>query len=590
MNFYKKLSFNKSVILYTLRITYKFKFYFIGSILFIIINFIYNFYQSNTFNNFTNLIYNKDSTLEQFFDKGYYLLIYMATSTILYSFESYFISLLNFNIIKYIRYKFYKSIIYKKIDFFDENKSNSLFSLLDNDIQYFKSLTFINIITFLRAIFWFFHDIYMMYFNYKKLLFLFLSIFPILFYFFSLSNNKRRIFLDSLYNQKIEFNNKAFDILENIRIVKYFSTEEEEINNYNKILNDMYINQKNTIKKFNILDLLTNLSFFFGLVFVIKFGINLFKKENIQISNLINFIYYSYYAFNNLSNLIYLKNNFFEAIHSCEKIFNIINFEKIKTEETKEKIEIKGNIQLINITFKYPFKDAIILNDINLNIKNGEVVGIIGKSGSGKSTIANLIMRLYELNNQNSKILIDNINIKNINLKLYHKKISYVPQEPFLINGTILDNIIYGLDNINISQINEIIEKFELDFINDKKIFPQGLNTLVGDKGIQLSGGQKQRIAICRALIRKPKILILDEVTSALDPDNEYIIFKEIFENKKNMTIIIISHRLSSVKNCDNIIVLDNGKIIEMGKHIDLIKKDGMYKKMYSKQINMFND
>jgi ABC-type multidrug transport system fused ATPase/permease subunit len=143
-----------------------------------------------------------------------------------------------------------------------------------------------------------------MYFNYKKLLFLFLSIFPILFYFFSLSNNKRRIFLDSLYNQKIEFNNKAFDILENIRIVKYFSTEEEEINNYNKILNDMYINQKNTIKKLNILDLLTNLSFFFGLVFVIKFGINLFKKENIQISNLINFIYYSYYAFKNLSNLI----------------------------------------------------------------------------------------------------------------------------------------------------------------------------------------------------------------------------------------------------------------------------------------------
>ena len=590
MKFFRKFSFNKSVILYTLRITYKFKFYFIGSILFIIINFIYNFYQSNTFNNFTNLLYNKDSTLEQFFDKGYYLLLYMATSTILYSFESYFISLLNINLIKYIRYKFYKSIIYKKIDFFDENKSNSLFSLLNNDIQYFKSLTFINIISFLRAIFWFFHNIYMMYFNYKKLLFLFLSIFPILFYFFSLSNNKRRIFLDSLYNQKIEFNNKAFDILENIRIVKYFSTEEEEINNYNKILNDMYINQKNTIKKLNILDLLTNLSFFFGLVFVIKFGINLFKKENIQISNLINFIYYSYYAFNNLSNLIYIKNNFFEAIHSCEKIFNIINFEKTKTEETKEEIEIKGNIQLINVTFKYPFKDAIILNDINLNIKKGEVVGIIGKSGSGKSTLANLIMRLYELNNQNSKILIDNINIKNINLKLYHKRISYVPQEPFLINGTILENIIYGLDNINISQINEIIEKFELDFINDKKIFPQGLNTLVGDKGIQLSGGQKQRIAICRALIRKPKILILDEVTSALDPDNEYIIFKEIFENKNNMTIIIISHRLSSVKNCDNIIVLDNGKIIEMGKHFDLIKKDGMYKNMYSKQISMFNN
>ena len=590
MKLFRKFSFNKSVILNTLRITIKFKFYFITSILFMIFNFIYNFYQSNTFNNFTNLLYNKESTLEQFFDKGYYLLLYMATSTILYSIESYLISLLNLNIIKYIRYKFYKSIIYKKIDFFDGNKSNSLFSLLNNDIQYVKSLTFINIISFLRAIFWFFHDIYMMYFYYKKLLFLFLGIFPILFYFFSLSNNKRRIFLDSLYNQKIEFNNKAFDILENIRIVKYFSTEEEEINNYNKILNDMYMNQKTTIKNLNILDLFSNLSFFFGLVFVIKFGINLFKNQNIQISNLINFIYYSYYAFNNLSNLIYIKNNFFEAILSCEKIFNIINFEKIKTEEKKEEIEIEGNIQLINVTFKYPFKDAIILNDINLNIKKGEIIGIIGKSGSGKSTIANLIMRLYEINNQNSKILIDNNNIKDINLKLYHKKISYVPQEPFLMNGTILENIIYCLDNINISQINEIIEKFELNFINDKKIFPQGLNTLVGDKGIQLSGGQKQRIAICRALIRKPKILILDEVTSALDPDNEYIIFKEIFENKKNMTIIIISHRLSSVKNCDNIIVLDEGKIIEMGKHNDLIKKDGIYKKMYFKQINMFNN
>ena len=202
---------------------------------------------------------------------------------------------------------------------------------------------------------------------------------------------------------------------------------------------------------------------------------------------------------------------------------------------------------------------------------------------------------LKEIENQkdmkNRSILIDNVNIKYLDIKHFHNQLGYVSQEPPLFNSTILENILYGLeepDSYDKTFLEKVIQISKADFIYDKNLFPQGLETLVGEKGSQLSGGQKQRIAIARALMKKPKILILDEATSALDSKSEYEIWNSIYEFKKeiNMGVIIVAHRLSSIKNCDRIIVLDKGNIVESGTHQELIGLNGKYKELMEKQIN----
>jgi ABC-type multidrug transport system fused ATPase/permease subunit len=197
--------------------------------------------------------------------------------------------------------------------------------------------------------------------------------------------------------------------------------------------------------------------------------------------------------------------------------------------------------------------------------------------------------RLYDIektNDSDKGIFFDDINVKNFNLKNLHSQIGYVQQEPSLFNGTILDNITYGVENYSMEEINDVIYKSKSEFINDKKLFPKGLQTNVGERGSQLSGGQKQRIAIARALIKKPKILILDEATSALDSENEYKFQQELNMLNKDITIIIIAHRLSTIKNCDQIIVMNNGEIKQIGNHNKLIRTNGEYKHLMEQQIS----
>jgi ATP-binding cassette subfamily B (MDR/TAP) protein 1 len=278
----------------------------------------------------------------------------------------------------------------------------------------------------------------------------------------------------------------------------------------------------------------------------------------------------------------------------AEKIFNIIDSKpkinyKIEDEKKLDK-NIEGNISFKNVDFVYPAKlDAVVLKNINFSIKKGQTIGIVGTSGSGKSTIVNLMERLYDIektNDSDKGIFFDDINVKNFNLKNLHSQIGYVQQEPSLFNGTILDNITYGVENYSMEEINDVIYKSKSEFINDKKLFPKGLQTNVGERGSQLSGGQKQRIAIARALIKKPKILILDEATSALDSENEYKFQQELNMLNKDITIIIIAHRLSTIKNCDQIIVMNNGEIKQIGNHNKLIRTNGEYKHLMEQQIS----
>lgn len=261
----------------------------------------------------------------------------------------------------------------------------------------------------------------------------------------------------------------------------------------------------------------------------------------------------------------------------------INEFLKIKPEiknEVKEPTPIQGEIAFENVSFTYPDTNIKALKNISFKIKKGETLAIIGHTGSGKSTIANLVARMYDT--QKGKVKIDNTWIKKLNLKDLRSSIGFVPQDAFLFSETIKNNIKFGKEN---ATDKEVIEAAKNAYIHHNiRNFKEGYETLVGERGVTLSGGQKQRISIARAIIKKPKILILDDCLSAVDTETEEQILTNLEQISKNSTTLIISHRISSIKHANHIIVLEKGKIIEEGTHNELLNINGYYKQIFEQQ------
>lgn len=241
--------------------------------------------------------------------------------------------------------------------------------------------------------------------------------------------------------------------------------------------------------------------------------------------------------------------------------------------------EIKGEIEFVNVSFSYNSK--LVLKNINLKIESGKTLAIVGYTGSGKSTLVNLIARLYEVSE--GKLLIDGIDIKKIPLEVLRSHIGFVTQETFLFSDTIKNNIKYGINEFNETELYKAAEVAQLN--KDIEDFPKKYDTMIGERGITLSGGQKQRTSIARAIIRDPKILILDDALSAVDTYTEEEILKRLKSVMSNRTSIIISHRISTIKEADMIIVLKNGEIVERGTHFELVEAGGIYADLYYKQM-----
>ncbi|QYN43934.1 lipid A export permease/ATP-binding protein MsbA [Gilliamella sp. ESL0441] len=268
---------------------------------------------------------------------------------------------------------------------------------------------------------------------------------------------------------------------------------------------------------------------------------------------------------------------------ACESLFSLLDSPLESDYGTIVADRVKGDIEFKNVKFTYPTRNIPALNDISLNIKAGQTIALVGRSGAGKSTIASLIPRFYDVSQ--GEILIDSVNIKEYTLKSLRHQIGYVSQRVHLFNGTIAENISYGekdkytrediIQAAKLANAMEFIDKLEL-----------GIDTEIGDNGVLLSGGQRQRIAIARVLLRNNPILILDEATSALDNESEKLVQDAIETLQKNRTSIIIAHRLSTIEKADRILVIDDGKVVEDGNHFSLVNLNGIYAQMYKIQFN----
>jgi len=271
-----------------------------------------------------------------------------------------------------------------------------------------------------------------------------------------------------------------------------------------------------------------------------------------------------------------------QAEASQERINEFLDTEPDIKNTANSFTPIKGDIEFKNVSFVYPDTNIEALKDVSFNLKSGETLAILGKTGSGKSTILDLIGRLYDIDK--GSILIDNTVISGLNLFSLRESIGYVPQDAFLFSDTIKNNIKFGKEDATEDDVIEAAKnaKVHKNIIN----FTKGYDTILGERGITLSGGQKQRVSIARAIIKKPDILLFDDCLSAVDTETEEKILKNLEILTKDKTTIIVSHRVSSAKNADKIIVLEDGKVIEFGTHKNLINTNGYYKELYTKQLS----
>lgn len=271
------------------------------------------------------------------------------------------------------------------------------------------------------------------------------------------------------------------------------------------------------------------------------------------------------------------------GVAAARDLFRVMDAPPEPDNGTRELTDVKGALEFKSVRFKYDSAEKEVLKGINLEVKPGETVALVGRSGSGKSTMANLIPRFYEASE--GEILLDGVPITEYTLRSLRDQIALVTQHVTLFNDTIAKNIAYGnLADTSEETLRDVaIKSNSLEFIEDKE---QGFNTLVGDNGISLSGGQRQRLAIARALLKDAPILILDEATSALDNESEKVIQKELDKLMVGRTTIVIAHRLSTVENADKIVVMDQGMIIEQGSHRELLALDGEYAKLYNMNLD----
>jgi ABC-type multidrug transport system fused ATPase/permease subunit len=322
-----------------------------------------------------------------------------------------------------------------------------------------------------------------------------------------------------------------------------------------------------------------------GNVLIIIYGAYLVYNYEMTPGTLVIFINISNYCYFSLYSLSRIVDHVMEAKVGVERVNEILDSDaEIEVKEEGIKQELKGEIEFKNVNFDYG--EGKVLKNVNFTIKPGEVVALVGPSGGGKTTIAKLLYRYFDVTG--GRILIDDENIKDLDLGNYREQLAIVDQDIDIFNSSVKENIAYGRPNsklVDIKKAAKIANAHE--FIEN---FKKGYNTVVGERGIKLSGGQKQRVGIARAVLVNPKILVFDEATSSLDAESEKLIQDAINKVIKDRTTIVIAHRLSTVKNADKIIVIEKGRVLEVGTHKGLIRKRGIYAKLVKLQMSGFLD
>ncbi len=363
-------------------------------------------------------------------------------------------------------------------------------------------------------------------------------------------------------------------------VIKAFNAEEKSMKNFDrdnaKLCDAGFKAQFLSGLMHPIMNFVANLNYTIIAILGAIFAIN----GKITIGNIQSFIQYSRNFTNPIAQLAQISSLIQSMIAASERVFNFLELEEYTDEGTKDCSKVKGNIEFKHVKFGYD-PNKIIIKDFNAKVSSGQKIAIVGPTGAGKTTMVKLLMRFYELNG--GEILLDGVNIKDYKRKEYETVFAMVLQDTWLFNGTILDNLRYGNLNASDKEVMDAAKTASADFFI--RTLPDGYNSMINEETNNISGGQKQLLTIARAILANPKVLILDEATSNVDTRTEELIQQAMDKVMEGRTSFIIAHRLSTIKNADLILVMNEGDIVEVGRHEELLAKKGFYAKIYNSQF-----
>ncbi|MBN2544036.1 ABC transporter ATP-binding protein [bacterium] len=480
-----------------------------------------------------------------------------------------------------IRNDFFEHLLNLSFNYYNNTKTGELMAKATNDLRAVRMSVGITIVAAFDSLFFSTISLIMLFSENVRLTLYVLIPMPILVItalkFGGLLHNR----FEQVQEMFASISAKVQEIFSGIRVIKAYVQEDAELKGMKAISNDYVDKNMTLVKIWGLFGPLISLLVGLCMAIILIIGGRKVIYNEMTMGSFVAFNSYLHMLVWPMMAIGWVINLYQRGRASMGRLNQVFDTEPDITDapDAYNVEKLNGNISIKNLGFAYDFNKEPVLNNINMEIKKNETIAIIGKTGSGKSTLVNLLLRLFEV--KHGEILMDGYDIKKIPLKTLRRNIGYVPQDTFLFSDTVSENIAFGKE----ASEEEIIQAAKMAQVYDEVMeFPEGFDSMVGEKGVTLSGGQKQRVAIARAILINPSILILDDALSSVDTETEEQILKNLKEIRKKTTTILISHRISTVQDADKIFVLDGGSIAESGVHEELLKKEGIYYDIFKRQ------
>ncbi len=484
-----------------------------------------------------------------------------------------------------LRKNLFRAIISQDVAFFDERRTGELTNRLASDTTVLQNAVTVNVSMVLRHTMSTLGGVVLLVWMSPVLAGVSMAVVPVVAVGAALYGRLIRRLSVKVQDALAASTEVAEETIAGVRTVRAFAREASEVDRYGQRVEDSFAL---AAKRALAIGGFSGIAGFLGygaLAVVVWYGGRMVLDGRLTIGDLTAFIVYTMIVAVSLGSLAGLYGDFMRAVGASQRVFELMDLtaaiEMADGNTPPERIE--GRVCFDHVRFAYPSRsDVTVLDDFDLTIEPGELVALVGPSGAGKSTVASLLLRLYDP--QSGALVVDGHDIRTFDPRQWRERVGSVSQEPILFATTIADNIRYGRADATDEQVRAAARAANAEVFVDA--FPEGFDTLVGERGVRLSGGQKQRVAIARAVLRDPRVLILDEATSALDAESEHLVKEALDRLMEGRTTLVIAHRLSTVIDADRVVVLDGGRVVQSGPHEQLMNEEGLYRRLVERQFS----